>query len=302
MRLIKLYTACICLSLGMSSCADFLEEENRSNINAQEYFVEKDGFESLVNAAYASLRTVWKNEPWLFCLGVDIYTRGESELISGSYGNRDVYSRELNEYGSLKADNEFVGNFYSNVYYAIQTCNTAISKSESVVGLSENVRKQRVAELRFLRAYYYYLLVEQFGRIAIVTDEIETPMLSFPQKSEQEVYKFILDELDTIDDNILPEVQSDYGRITQGAVKHLQALVYLTRGYKDFASSDDFSKAAALCDEIINGTTYELQPTFADVFKTGNEKNNEIIITTPNTFRIHHIDSSHRQYGCYHVP
>lgn len=214
MRLIKLYTACICLSLGMSSCADFLEEENRSNINAQEYFVEKDGFESLVNAAYASLRTVWKNEPWLFCLGVDIYTRGESELISGSYGNRDVYSRELNEYGSLKADNEFVGNFYSNVYYAIQTCNTAISKSESVVGLSENVRKQRVAELRFLRAYYYYLLVEQFGRIAIVTDEIETPMLSFPQKSEQEVYKFILDELDTIDDNILPEVQSDYGRIT----------------------------------------------------------------------------------------
>lgn len=279
MRLIKLYTACICLSLGMSSCADFLEEENRSNINAQEYFVEKDGFESLVNAAYASLRTVWKNEPWLFCLGVDIYTRGESELISGSYGNRDVYSRELNEYGSLKADNEFVGNFYSNVYYAIQTCNTAISKSESVVGLSENVRKQRVAELRFLRAYYYYLLVEQFGRIAIVTDEIETPMLSFPQKSEQEVYKFILDELDTIDDNILPEVQSDYGRITQGAVKHLQALVYLTCGYKDFASSDDFSKAAALCDEIINGTTYELQPTFADVFKTGNEKNNEIIFS-----------------------
>lgn len=167
----------------------------------------------------------------------------------------------------------------ANVYYAIQVCNTAISKSESVVGLSENVTKQRVAELRFLRAYYYYLLVEQFGRIAIVTDEIETPVLSFPQKSEQEVYDFILDELDAIDDNVLPEVQSDYGRITQGAVKHLQALIHLTRGYKDFASPDDFSKAAGLCDEIINGNTYKLQPTFADVFKTGNEKNNEIIFS-----------------------
>lgn len=78
MRLIKLYTACICLSLGMSSCADFLEEENRSNINAQEYFVEKDGFESLVNAAYASLRTVWKNEPWLFLpWGRHIYSWGK---------------------------------------------------------------------------------------------------------------------------------------------------------------------------------------------------------------------------------
>lgn len=279
MRLIKLYTACLCLSLGMQSCADFLEEENRSNMNSQEYFVKKDGFESLVNAAYASLRTVWKNEPWLFCLGVDIYTRGESELSSGSYGNRDVYSRELNEYGSLKAENEFVGTFYSNVYNAIQICNTAISKSSSVVGLSEDIKEQRMAEVRFLRAYYYYLLVEQFGRIAIVTDEIETPVLVFPQKSEKDVYDFILNELDAIDDNVLPEVQDDYGRITQGAVKHLQALVYLTRGYKDFASSDDFSKAAALCDEIIGGGTYDLQPTFADVFKSGNEKNNEIIFS-----------------------
>lgn len=278
MRLIKLYTACICFSLGMWSCADFLKEENRSNMNSQEYFIEKDGFESLVNAAYASLRTVWKNEPWLFCLGVDIYTRGESELISGSYGNRDVYSRELNEYGSLQAQNEFVADFYSDVYYAIQVCNSVIAKSESVVGLSEEVKTQRIAEVRFLRAYYYYLLVEQFGKVAIVTDEIETPVLSFPQKSEQEVYDFILSELDAID-NVLPKVQDDYGRITQGAIKHLQALVYLTRGYKDFASSDDFSKAAALCDEIIGGDTYKLQSTFADVFKTGNEKNNEIIFS-----------------------
>ena len=279
MRLIKLYTACICLSLGLWSCADFLEEENRSNMNSQEYFIEKDGFESLVNAAYASLRTVWKNEPWLFCLGVDIYTRGESELISGSYGNRDVYSRELNEYGSLQAQNEFVADFYSDVYYAIQVCNSVIAKSESVVGLSEEIKTQRIAEVRFLRAYYYYLLVEQFGKVAIVTDEIETPVLSFPQKSEQEVYDFILSELDAIDDNVLPKVQDDYGRITQGAIKHLQALVHLTRGYKDFASSDDFSKAAALCDEIIGGDTYKLQPTFADVFKTGNEKNDEIIFS-----------------------
>lgn len=279
MRLIKLYTACLCFSLGMQSCADFLEEENRSNMNSQEYFAEKEGFESLVNAAYASLRTVWKNEPWLFCLGVDIYTRGESELISGSYGNRDVYSRELNEYGSLKAENEFVGTFYSNVYNGIQICNTAISKASSVVGLSEETKAERVAEMRFLRAYYYYLLVEQFGRIAIVTDEIETPVLEFPQKSEKEVYDFLLSELDAIDDNVLPEVQEEYGRITQGAVKHLQALVYLTRGYKDFAASDDFSKAAALCDDIITGGTYKLQPTFADVFKTGNEENNEIIFS-----------------------
>lgn len=270
---------CFCMAGGATSCSDFLEEENRSNINSNEYFADADGFESLVNGAYSSLRSIWKNEPWLFCLGVDIYTRGESELISGSYGNRDVYSRELNEYGTLDSQNEFVSNFYSNVYYGIQICNTVINKAESGInGLSEATKAQRVAEIRFLRAYYYYLLVEQFGEIAIVTEEIETPVVEFPKHTEAEVYDFILTELDATVD-VLPETQSDYGRITRGAVKHLQALVHLTRGYKDFAQADDFSQAAALCDEVINGNTYALQPTFADVFRSGNEQNSEIIFS-----------------------
>lgn len=276
---ITLSLVCAGLTLGAASCADFLEEENRSNINAQEYFADADGFESLVNGAYSSLRSIWKNEPWLFCLGVDIYTRGESELISGSYGNRDVYSRELNEYGTLDSQNDFVSQFYSNVYYGIQICNTVINKAEAgIQGLSEATKAQRVAEVRFLRAYYYYLLVEQFGEIAIVTEEIETPVVEFPKHTEAEVYDFILTELDAAVD-VLPETQSDYGRITRGAVKHLQALVHLTRGYKDFAQTDDFTKAAALCDEVIGGTTYSLQPTFADVFRSGNEQNSEIIFS-----------------------
>lgn len=50
------------------------------------------------------------------------------------------------------------------------------------------------------------------------------------------------------------------------------ALVYLTCGYKSYAESNDFSRAATLADEVINGGQYALQPTFTDVFATGNEK------------------------------
>lgn len=96
---LKCYILCLCTLLGLTSCGDFLEEENLSDINSDEFFSQKDGYESLVNASYSTL-PLWKNEPWLFCLGVDIYTRGESELISGSYGNRDVFSSELNEYNT----------------------------------------------------------------------------------------------------------------------------------------------------------------------------------------------------------
>lgn len=278
MKNIKLYMIGACLTLSLASCGSFLDEENLSDVNSNEYFSEKDGYESLVNASYASLRTIWKDEPWLFCLGVDTYTRGESELISGSYGSRDIYSGELNEYGDLDSQNGFVSDFYSHVYYGIQVCNTALAKGDKVSGMSESLLNQRKAEVRFLRAYYYYLLVEQFGNVAIVTDEITTPITNFPQNTEKEVYDFILTELKDVV-NVLPASQTDYGRITQGATKHLLSLVYLTRGYKSFAESNDFTLAASLADEVINSGKYALQPTFQGVFTPGNEKNSEIIFS-----------------------
>jgi len=73
----------------------------------------------------------------------------------------------------------------------------------------------------------------------------------------------------------LPEVDvssSDFGRITQGATKHLLSLVYLTRGYKTFASSTDFAKSAQLAEEVISNGNYTLLSSFADVFKADNQK------------------------------
>ncbi len=66
-----------------------------------------------------------------------------------------------------------------------------------------------------MRAYYYYLLVEQFGDVAIVTDEINSPITEFSRTPEKEVYSFILSELNDIV-GVLPSKQDEYGRATQG--------------------------------------------------------------------------------------
>ena len=278
MKKYRIFITAAFMAVGLSSCNGYLDEENLSNVNADEYFQKSEGFESLVNGAYASLRSIWANEPWLFNLGVDIYTRGESYDVGGSYENRDVYSSELNEYGTLDAQNSFVGNFYQNVYYGIQVCNTAINKAGSVSGLSESTVSQRLAEARFLRAYYYYLLTEQFGDVALVTEEINKPQTDFSRTPEKEVYDFIISELnDAI--KMLPASQENFGRATQGAAKHLLGLVYLTRGYKTYGQPSDFNQAATLFDEVINSGRYQLQPTYADVYDPDNQTNNEVIFS-----------------------
>lgn len=268
----------ICLPVFIFSCKDFLEEENKSNITAESYFTTEDGYESLVSAAYSTLRDVWGDDPWLFCLGVDIYTRGHSEERSGSYENRDVYSSQLNEYSSLTSENGFVEDFYSDCYIAIQTCNTAIARADNVSGMSEDRKEVLVGEVRFLRAYYYYLLTEQFGDVPIVTDEVTSAVTHFDRVSEESVYQFIISELEASLDKV-PAVPDEFGRVTQGAVKNLLSLVYLTRGYKSYAGTDDFSLAASYADEVINSGTYSLLDSFEEVFTPGNEDNNEIIFS-----------------------
>lgn len=278
MKTLLKYFFVICFLFSVISCEDFLREENKSNIESDSYFEGTSAYESLVSAAYSTLRNVWRADPWLFCLGVDIYTRGESELISGSYGNRDIYSQQLNEYGDLDPSNTFVANFYAALYKAVQTCNTAIVRSENVNNLADAKKERLVAEVQFLRAYYYYLLVEQFGGVPIVLEEINSAVTHFERSTEEEVYKFIVSELEASVSS-LPEVQEQFGRVTKGAAKNLLALVYLTRGYKSYAGSNDFALAASLADEVINSGQYTLLPKFEEVFTPGNEENKEIIFS-----------------------
>lgn len=266
------------------SCENFLEEDNKSNITAENYFTSASGYETLVNAAYSTLRSAIGNAggsrgcPYMFCSGVDIYNRGESELIGGTYENRDVYSAELNEYGSLDAQNQFVENFYKDFYYGVQVCNTAVLRAEEAEDLDDSRKQQLLSEVKVLRAYYYYHLVEQFGNVPLVIEEITSSVTHFDRTSEEQIYQFIINELEESLD-YLPEVSEEFGRITKGAANHLLALVYLTRGYKSFAVSSDFSKAATLADAVITSGTYSLQSTFEEVFDRENETNSEIILS-----------------------
>lgn len=274
----NLFISMFILSATFFSCEKFLEEKNISGITAENYYVSVAGYESLINACYASLRNIYSINPSLFEWGTDIGTRGEIELVSGSAN--DVPAEQLNEYRTLTADNGPINTFFSAAFNGIQKCNTAIHRAEAIPGLEEQIKARRTAEVRFLRVYYYYLLVENFGSVPLVEEEFTEPVTHFEPVPEQAVYEFMISELSAI----MPALEADpakveAGRVTQGAAKHLLALLYLTKGYKAFGSDADFIQSAQLGEELINGPAYSLLLSFAEVFKPGNEKNQEIIFS-----------------------
>ncbi|MDR1668249.1 MAG: RagB/SusD family nutrient uptake outer membrane protein [Bacteroidales bacterium] len=249
------------ISLVFSTSCDFLEEDNKSGISNDDLYSTAVGYETLMTAAYASLKTVYGETPWLILGGTDIYQKGRNTDHQGMY-----------DYQLYPSDPD-VTSFYKKCYSAIQTVNMALFYNEAPVDINDGRRAMYAAELRFLRAFYHFLLLEQFGSIVISKDATRTPITSMSRQPLDECYKFIIAEIE----GILPQLGAEKGRVTKDAANHFLAKIYLTRGW-DFNSPADFAKAKEYAQTVISSRG-AITLTYADLWRHDNEDNSEVIFT-----------------------
>ena len=261
------------LLAGLAGCMD-LNEDVISGLTPGAYGTEA-AFQALVNATYEPLRSFWAQERGFTVseFGTDIYTKG----ADGSYKFINDYTSQLNP------TVDYFSGTWNDFYRAINTANAAIGQAP-VVQMDSSVKAQRLAEVRFLRALYYFVLVQMYGPLPLQLTETTTPSTEFTRVPVDTVYEQILSDLRYAEAK-LGYVTKDYGRVTKGAVQHLMAKVYLTRLRDTNAVADeaakqqagDFANAADYALRVINSGQYQLLPTFADVFAFNNERNAEVI-------------------------
>ena len=249
--------------LMVAGCSDFLDEVNNSRVVEEEYYATPEGYESLVNATYASLRDVFGEEPWLFSAGTDLYVEGRNAQPEG-----------ISEYRNLGPSEGPVEDFYLATYAAIQRANTALYYNDKTVPTS--TLDERRGEVKLIRALYYFLLVQQFGDVAIVENRINEPVTKFERNPAEEVYQFIISEMEEALE-LVPASPQQEGRVGKGAVEHFLAKVHLTRGYDPYGSQADFTKAAQYADAAI--ARGSLVNSFEALFFPGNENNPEVLFS-----------------------
>src|SRR3989441_8864645 len=162
-------------------------------------------------------------------------------------------------------------NTWNDFYRAINTANAALGQAP-IVHMDSTLKLKRVAEVRFLRALYYFYLVQMFGPLHITLQEVTAPTTEAHRYPVDSVYDVILGDLTYAEAN-LPAVQQDYGRATKGAAQHLLAKVYLTRQRDPDSTADeaakrqagDFANAADYAERVINAGLYQLLPRVRDV-------------------------------------
>ena len=262
------------LLLAGQSCKDLLTEQVVSQVGS-DYITTPVGLESAVRATYSSLRDFYGRESamTMTVFGTDTYTMGSD----GSFKYVNQYTPQFD------SRTPFIADIWNSLYVGINTANAVIAQAPNVTGLDEAVKKRRVAEVKFLRAHHYFVLVQLFGAVPLVLEQSTVANKVATRAPEGQVYAAIVaDLLAALPDLAAPT--SDYGRATKGAAEHLLARVYLTKATSAAAAPDDYTKAAAAAQNVIKNYTYRLLPDFASVFAQGaGEVNDEVIFATQYT-------------------
>ncbi|AUD01328.1 RagB/SusD family nutrient uptake outer membrane protein [Spirosoma pollinicola] len=244
--------------LTLFSCKDALEEYNPSGLTAETVYTTPEGFETLVNAAYSYQRWWYgKEEGYNIAeTGTDIWTSGTGEVY-----------RDLTQYLNLQGSNTALANEWREFYAAINLCNGGISRIDKA-GLSATLRPIREGELRFLRAFYYWHIVETWGGVHFTTQETNGIVSTANRTPVETFYNQIFEDLKIAAAN-LPITQPQYGKVTKGAAQAFLARMYLTRGMN--------KEALEMAQAVLANTNYKLEANYADLWKMSNLKTKEAI-------------------------
>lgn len=271
----------IFFSLMLFSCKDYLKEEYVSGIGFS-YYDTEDGIEDLVRSAYVPLRS-WggnHNGGKLSNHGTDIW-----EYTNVSDGNEfHMYTSALN------SSNSVFYSVWSALYQGISRCNIAINRIPNIEGATdalstEDGKNKRMGEAKFLRGYYYFLLVQMFGKVPLLLEENVGVMTEMSRSAVPDIYDAIISDL-RFAAEYLPETQVEQARPTRSAAQHLLAKVYLTRGSalteERGQKSTDMDSAAYYAEKVI-AFKGGLLDNFNDARRVDNEENKEVLFAVQYT-------------------
>lgn len=202
------------------SCTD-LESEVFSEASAEKFPSNEQELLSVVGASYGHLRNfVWapfemqetpSDEVVVPTRGPDWYDNGRWQQMA------------RHEFTPVTPDHINGGWDYSYSGIAGVNLNLASLKANPI---EVEGKEAIIAELRTLRAWYYYLLADFFGNVPIITED--SPAGNVPQSARQEVFNFVEKELKESLPNLRADISGEtYGRMTQGAAHALLAKLYL---------------------------------------------------------------------------
>lgn len=245
-KLTYLFAILFCAA-SLVSCNKFLEEYNPSGVTADTFYVTESGAEAGVKSCYSFLRLYYgkENGYHLTELGTDLFTAADG-CTGVEYSNYGI---------TLGSASSSISSIWTAWYLALNTCNTVLEKIPESP-LSDADKKIRMGEVRFLRAFYLWHIVNTWGGVVLSTTPTTSPVTELHRSSVDEFYAVIKEDLEYAVANC-PVTTNEYGRVTKGAAQAFSARVYLY--------TKDYAKALELANMVIVSGQYEMAESYLEL-------------------------------------
>ena len=292
---IKILGALVVSMLFTISCTD-LSEDLYDRVEDGNFGNTPKEVDALVGGGYSSLRGfadgISNNYPtceFVFFLNetasdeATIPTRGTNWYDGGQY--QDVQKHVW------KADNRLILSVWRYNYTGIAKINSIIYQIDKS-SLTDAAKAPIYAELKALRAYYYYNLLDAFGNVPIVVNFEDTSLPS--NSTRKQVYDFVEKELQ----DAIPYLTSNvvYSKMTKNVAYSLLARLYLNS--QAFIGTPRWQDCIDMCQKI---SGYTLTPDFFTNFATQNEKSPEIIFAIPYDSKAGTVGNYMSSMSCHYL-
>lgn len=252
------------------SCSDFLEKEPLVSSNINNFYKNAEEANAAVISAYNPLQSGALQ--WSSMLMGDACS--DDAVVGSSMYNPSDIAQQLALF-TTKADNTVCLDRWNACFQGISKANYAI-KYISIMPqaqLDSTLNNQYVGEAKFLRAYYYFLLVTTYGGVPILNEPLAySEYKNQVRASEAQVWDFIEKDLNDALQLLSKRKRipaSETGRITLGAVNALLAKVYLFQG--------KYAQCQSAANQVISSRVYRLETDYNFLFTLAGENNKESI-------------------------
>lgn len=277
-KILSMSAVTVLVALCLFSCKK-LDEYNPASLSEDNVLRNFNGWKAYQSNCYAGL---WGS---LIGLQYGIVSEAGTDLWTFSYNNHNQY-KDVMAYEEFTTSSGIVKNVWDFAWGSIKDCNKTIQLSTQLVDGNAGDIKTLVAEAQFLRAYYYSVIVAQFGSVPLITVYDPLTNLAPTRTPVPQIYAQIVSDLRSAFNNLpVTPLDNNPQRVTKKAALGILARVYaqgagegLSEGGKSY-----WLRAKEVADSLITGmSTYgaTVYDDFAKVFASANNRNNAEVLFT----------------------
>lgn len=278
----------LCLTFSLTGCDDYLDYKPTAVIDEDKAFQDPEG---MVTSAYAMLGDCWYTYPFNLWPYGDL---ASDDCLKGGSGTTDTDYHQVEVFSTLTPTLGHLDELWYHLYCSISRCNRAILSLNEYGNskLGEATTKQRLAEVKFLRAHFYYKLFTVFNKIPWIDEEVYKNGTQEQTRNDalthEQLWDKIIGDFEYAYDNLPEQTTDGGGRANKVAAAAYLAKCYLDRAWGDgyeettgvnFINKDYMQKVVDYTDVVVRSGKYGYLEDYGDIFLPDYKNSKESIFS-----------------------